>query len=116
MDFDLSDDQQDIKAVARDLLAARAPGRSVREAAERERYDEALWGELVELGWPGIAVAEQHGGQGLGAVELAVLLEELGYACAATPFLSTAAAAAAIQAGGPAEQRARWLPGWLAAR
>ena len=44
----------------------------------------------AELGWPGIAVAEEHGGQGLGAVELAVLLEELGYACAATPFLSTA--------------------------
>ena len=39
----------------------------------------------MELGWPGIAVAEEHGGQGLGAVELAVLLEELGYACAATP-------------------------------
>ncbi len=70
----------------------------MREAAEAGAYDGALWGELVELGWPGIAVAEEHGGQGLGAVELAVLLEELGYACAATPFLSTAAAAAVIQA------------------
>jgi len=111
MDFDLSADQKDIKAVARDLLAARAPWAKLREAAERERYDEALWAELVELGWPGIAISEQHGGQGLGAVELAVLLEELGYACAATPLLSTAAAAAAIQAGGTEEQRVRWLPG-----
>jgi alkylation response protein AidB-like acyl-CoA dehydrogenase len=111
MDFDLSSDQKDIKSVARDPLAARAPWAKLREAAERERYDEALWAELVELGWPGIAIAEQHGGQGLGAVERAVLLEELGYACAATPFLSTAAAAAAIQAGGTEEQRARWLPG-----
>ncbi len=83
----------------------------MREAAEADTYDAALWSELVELGWPGIAVAEEYGGQGLGAVELAVLLEELGYACAATPFLSTATAAAVIQATGTDEQRARWLPG-----
>jgi alkylation response protein AidB-like acyl-CoA dehydrogenase len=44
-------------------------------------------------------------------VELAVLLEELGYACAATPFLATAVAATVIQAGGTDEQRRRWLPG-----
>ena len=72
----------------------------MREAAEARRYDDALWQELVELGWPGIAVDERHGGQGLGAVELSVLLEELGYACAATPFLSTAVVASVIQSGG----------------
>jgi alkylation response protein AidB-like acyl-CoA dehydrogenase len=111
MDFDLTQDQQEIKGVARELLAARSPWAKVREAAESQTYDGALWSELVELGWPGIAVAEEHGGQGLGAVELAVLLEELGYACAASPFLSTAVAASVIQACGSDEQRARWLPG-----
>jgi alkylation response protein AidB-like acyl-CoA dehydrogenase len=111
MHFDLTADQKEIKRVARELLAARSPWAKVREAAEAGRYDDGLWRELVGLGWPGIAVAEGHGGQGLGAVELAVLLEELGYACAATPFLATAAAAAAIQASGTDEQRARWLPG-----
>ena len=111
MDFDLNNDQREIKDVARELLAARSPFAKVREAAEAAAYDAALWSELVELGWPGIAVAEEHGGQGLGAVELAVLAEELGYACAATPFLSTATAAAVIQATGSDAQRARWLPG-----
>ncbi len=111
MDFDLSRDQREIKDVARELLTARSPFAKVREAAETAAYDPALWGELVELGWPGIAVAEEHGGQGLGVVELSVLAEELGYACAATPFLSTATAAAVIQATGTDEQRARWLPG-----
>jgi alkylation response protein AidB-like acyl-CoA dehydrogenase len=111
MDFDLNQDQKEIKNVARELLAARSPWAKVREAAEARRYDDGLWSELVELGWPGIAVAEEHGGQGLGGVELAVLLEELGYACAATPFLSTATAATVIQAAGSDEQRARWLPG-----
>jgi alkylation response protein AidB-like acyl-CoA dehydrogenase len=111
VDFDLSRDQREIKNVARELLTARSPMAKVREAAEAGEYDVALWSELVALGWPGIAVAEEHGGQGLGMVELAVLVEELGYACAATPFLSTATAAAVIQAVGSEEQRARWLPG-----
>src|SRR5579884_1756324 len=111
MNFDLSDEQKQIKEVARELLAARSPFAKVREAAEADAYDPALWGEIVELGWPGIAVSAEHGGQGLGAVELAVLLEELGYACAATPFFSTATAAAVIQAAGSDEQRDRWLPG-----
>ncbi len=110
MDFDLTDDQKEIKRVAKELLAARSSFAKVREAAEAAEYDGALWQELRELGWPGIAVAEEYGGQGLGAVELAVLLEELGYACAATPYLSTAVAAAVIQSAGTPEQQARWLP------
>jgi alkylation response protein AidB-like acyl-CoA dehydrogenase len=110
MDFDLTDDQKEIKRVAKELLAARSSFAKVREAAEASEYDDALWQELRELGWPGIAVSEEHGGQGLGAVELAVLLEELGYACAATPYLSTAVAAAVIQTAGTPEQQARWLP------
>jgi alkylation response protein AidB-like acyl-CoA dehydrogenase len=111
MNFDFSEDQRTIKATARELLAARSPFERVREAAESERYDAALWGELCELGWPGIAISEQHGGQGLGVVELAVLLEELGYAVAATPLLGSALAALAIERAGDDEQRARWLPG-----
>jgi alkylation response protein AidB-like acyl-CoA dehydrogenase len=114
MDFDLTEDQREIKSVARELLTARSPIAKVRQAADAGQYDAVLWHEIVELGWPGIAVAEQYGGQGLGAVELAVLLEELGYACASTPLLSTAVAAAAIQAGGSDEQRERWLPGLVA--
>jgi alkylation response protein AidB-like acyl-CoA dehydrogenase len=111
MDFDLNDEQKEIKQVAHDLLASRSPFGKVREAAEAGAYDPALWSELVELGWPGIAVSAEHGGQELGAVELSVLLEELGYACAATPFLSSATAAAVIEATGTPEQRSRWLPG-----
>jgi alkylation response protein AidB-like acyl-CoA dehydrogenase len=110
MNFGLDDDQRAIKATARELLAGRSPFERVREAAEARRYDDGLWRELCELGWPGIAVAEEHGGQGLGAVELAVLLEELGYAVAATPLLGSALAALAIQHAGSDEQRARWLP------
>jgi alkylation response protein AidB-like acyl-CoA dehydrogenase len=114
MDFDFNEDQKEIKAVARELLGVRSTWPRVRAAAVAGEYDAALWGEVVELGWPGIAVSEARGGQGLGIVELAVLLEELGYACAAVPFLSTAVVAAVLDRFGSEEQCERWLPGLLA--
>ncbi|HEV7752118.1 MAG TPA: acyl-CoA dehydrogenase family protein [Baekduia sp.] len=110
MNFDFTEDQQEIKKTARDLLSSRSSLAKVREAAEGKAYDPALWSELVELGWPGIAIAEEHGGQGLGAVELAILSEELGYALAASPFLATVTAAEAIGIAGTPEQQAQWLP------
>jgi alkylation response protein AidB-like acyl-CoA dehydrogenase len=109
MQFDLSEDQQDIKRTARDLLASRSGWEQVRAAAEKGVYDDALWRELCELGWPGIAIAEEHGGQGLGLVELCVLLEELGAACAVTPLLGSALAGLAIAHAGSDAQRERWL-------
>jgi alkylation response protein AidB-like acyl-CoA dehydrogenase len=114
MNFDFSDDQRTIKDTARALLASRAPLAKVREAAEAGRSDDVLWRELGELGWPGIAVGEEHGGQGLGVVELAVLAEELGYALAPVPLLGSALAALAIEHAGSDAQRARWLPGLAA--
>jgi alkylation response protein AidB-like acyl-CoA dehydrogenase len=114
MDFDFNEDQKEIKAVARELLGARSTWTRVRAAALAGEYDAALWREIVELGWPGIAVSEPRGGQGLGIVELAVLLEELGYACTAVPFLSTAVVAAVLDRFGSEDQCERWLPGLLA--
>ena len=111
MNFDFSDDQQDIKRTARDLLGKRSTFEKVREAAEARRYDDVLWDELCQLGWPGIAIAEEHGGQGLGVVELVILLEESGYALAPSPLISNAFAGALIQAAGSDEQKSRWLPG-----
>ncbi len=111
MDFGLSDDQREIQRTARELLAQRARPERVREHAEARRTDDALWRELCELGWPGIAVSEQYGGQGLGCVELSILCEELGSSLAPVPFLPSAMAATVIEQAGSPEQRERWLPG-----
>ena len=111
MDFGLTDDQRDIQRTARELLGSRATPERVRSHAESGQIDETLWKELAELGWPGIAVAEEHGGQGLGAVELAILCEELGRSVAPVPFLPTVLAATLIEHAGSDEQRSRWLPG-----
>ncbi|MGZ6695189.1 MAG: acyl-CoA dehydrogenase family protein [Solirubrobacteraceae bacterium] len=114
MDFGLTDDQGAIRATARELLAERARPERVREHAEARRTDADLWRELCELGWPGIAIAEEHGGQGFGSVELAILAEELGRTVAPVPFLPTTLAATLIGHAGSAEQQARWLPGLAA--
>ncbi|MGI8726767.1 MAG: acyl-CoA dehydrogenase family protein, partial [Solirubrobacterales bacterium] len=111
MRFDFDDEQREIKDTARSFLAARFKPEKVRELAEAGAYDEALWSEVCELGWPGIAIGEEHGGQGLGMVELMILSEELGYACAPLPFLSNAAAGLALEIAGSEEQKAEHLPG-----
>jgi alkylation response protein AidB-like acyl-CoA dehydrogenase len=111
LNFDFSDDQQAIKRTAREFLASRYEPQKRRELAESGSYDDSLWGEIAELGWPGIFIQEEQGGQGLGAIELVILQEELGYALAPTPFFSNVAAGFAIQQAGSDEQRERWLPG-----
>jgi alkylation response protein AidB-like acyl-CoA dehydrogenase len=111
MNFDFTDDQQAIKRTANELLAARFKPERMRELAEAERYDDDAWREMSELGWAGIFIDEDHGGQGLGIVELVILMEELGYALAPVPFLSNAAAGLALQFAGTDEQKERWLPG-----
>jgi len=111
MNFDFTDDQQAIKSTAREFLASRFKPEKVRELAESAQYDPSLWDEMSELGWPGIFVDEEHGGQGLGVLELVILTEELGYVAAPSPFFSSAAAGLMLQHAGSAEQQQRWLPG-----
>jgi alkylation response protein AidB-like acyl-CoA dehydrogenase len=111
VNFDFTDDQQAIKRTAKDMLAARFKPERVRELAEAGDYDDGAWKEMSELGWAGIFIDEEHGGQGLGIVELAILTEELGYALAPVPFLSNAAAGLALEHAGSDEQQERWLPG-----
>ena len=68
MNFDFTDDQRAIKETARDLLAKRFKLERLRELAESKTYGDDAWTEVSELGWPGIFIAEEHRGQGLGAL------------------------------------------------
>ena len=70
MYFDLTDEQQAIKSTAHDFLASRFKSERIREIAESEGgFDGNGWGEMAELGWAGLALPEEWGGQGLGIVE-----------------------------------------------
>src|SRR5262249_14553986 len=89
MYFDLTDEQQAIKSTARDFLASRFKSERIRElAASDDGFDSSGWGEMAALGWTGLALPEEWGGQGLGIVDLAVLFEEMGYALAPSPLFS----------------------------
>jgi len=91
MDFDLSADQAALRDAARELLDDRCPTTRVRAVHEGGAgWDAELWDRMVEQGWLGVTVGEADGGLGLGAVELGVLLEEIGRHVAPVPFLSTA--------------------------
>jgi alkylation response protein AidB-like acyl-CoA dehydrogenase len=110
MYFDLNDEQQAIRSTARDFLAARYKSERIRELAESENgFERADWQEMAELGWPGLALPEEWGGQGLGIVELAVLFEEMGYALAPSPLLSNTIAGLALALCGSDDQRERFL-------
>jgi alkylation response protein AidB-like acyl-CoA dehydrogenase len=108
--FDLTDEQQAIKSTAHDFLAARYKSERIRELAESEQgFEQSDWEEMAELGWPGLALPEEWGGQGLGIVDLAVLFEEMGYALAPSPLLSTTLVGIALAFCGSDDQRERFL-------
>jgi alkylation response protein AidB-like acyl-CoA dehydrogenase len=110
VNFDFNDEQRAIKEAAREMLASRYSLAEVRHLAEDERgFTDEQWAQLAELGWPGIFVPEELGGQGLGIVELVILQEELGYALAPTPFFSNVCAGLVLQGAGDDAQRERWL-------
>src|SRR5574341_2589958 len=74
-------------------------------------YDTELWKSMVAQGWPGVDVSEADGGLGLGPVEVAVLLEEVGGHAAPAPFLSTVLALNALAAAGRSDDVERLMSG-----
>jgi alkylation response protein AidB-like acyl-CoA dehydrogenase len=94
VDFSFTEEQQELRDSARSWLAERYPPERVAELADSEvGWDPESWSQLAELGWLGVSVAEERGGAGLGFLEEAILLEELGYALYPGPYLSTVALA-----------------------
>ena len=114
MDFVLSEEQRLIQDTARSLLTDAAGLERVRAVIQSEDgWDPVLWSNLaVEIGFAGLMAPEAYGGSGLGAVEMALVLEETGRALAPVPFFETAVLAVqAILAAGTEAQRERLLPG-----
>ena len=110
MDFDLSKPQKLLKESARKLLARECKRERVRELMESETaHDEALWQTMADQGWMGLVWPEEHGGLGLGMVEMASVAEEMGRACLPGPFLSTLTAAALIARAGTEAQQSKYL-------
>lgn len=114
MDFGLSEEQKALATTVRRYLAERCPTTRVRTVMESETgHDAELWQGLMDLGAGSLVVPESCGGMGSEFLDLALVAEELGYACAPGPFLGAAMATVALAAAAEGEARevaARWLP------
>src|ERR1700716_2267130 len=112
MDFDFTQEQVMLRDLTREFLSRESAPRAVRTLMdERNGFSDATWQQMSEMGLPGLAIDAGYGGQGLGMIELALVLEEMGRAAYPGPFFATTVlAASAIAASRDANQLARYLP------
>lgn len=110
MDFDFSEDAKALGEQARKFFAERAGPAAARAAMDGGSSD-ALWREVVALGWTAARVPEAHGGVGMTAEAACALAEEAGRSLAPIPLIQTLVATEALVTLGTDAQQARWLPG-----
>lgn len=112
MDFAPSPSQQLLVATARDVLRKHyAPETAQRLALDARGFDDALWRRTAELGWPGLLVPGDLGGSDGSLLDVILLVEEMGRAALAGPFVVSAVVCTSLLlAAGTAEQRRRLVP------
>jgi alkylation response protein AidB-like acyl-CoA dehydrogenase len=105
----LTEEQEELRRSVRRFLEDVSPVREVRRLMDSETgYDPAVWSRMAgQLGLQGLHIPDEHGGAGLGHVELAIVFEELGRSLACVPYLATAgmAANALLASGDDSAQR-----------
>ncbi len=110
-DFGFTEEHALLRAEARRFLSERLPIAELRKLADAGiGFDRALWKELAELGWVGLVLPDLHGGAGLGALHLEIVLEEMGRRLVPGPFLGSLLAGIAITHAGSDAQQERLLP------
>jgi alkylation response protein AidB-like acyl-CoA dehydrogenase len=111
MDVLPSEEEQMLKNLAREFLEGECPP-SLARAMETDElgYPPELWKKMAELGWTGLSLPEQYGGQGMPLTYLAVILEEAGRAIAPVPLHSTMTAALTVAEHANQAQQADILP------
>jgi acyl-CoA dehydrogenase len=113
LDFSFSDEQEALRATLRDLLRRVCPPEYVRRCEEERRPPREAYEALAENGWLGLTIPAEYGGAGGTAVELAILLEEVGRAfeeLALWVFRTVTYGGYAVLRDGTPEQRAAILP------
>jgi alkylation response protein AidB-like acyl-CoA dehydrogenase len=114
MDFSFSEDQVALQALAREILTEQSTHEHLKslEAASSNGsvYDAQLWKQLAASGLTGIGVPEEHGGAGLGFLDLAVIFDEVGRAVAPVPAVATLVTAYVLSKSAP-DAVASVLPG-----
>jgi alkylation response protein AidB-like acyl-CoA dehydrogenase len=101
MRFALSEDQALLQRSTREFFAAEFPMEHNRRVMEADGpgFEPSGWARLADMGYVGLTVPQAHGGQGLGAVELAVVLEEVGRYGVPGPLFDAMLAATLLASG-----------------
>jgi len=110
MELEFTPEQEELRDGVRSVLSRECPMSLVRAVVEDGASATGLWAQMVELGWPALTIAEDLGGLGLGAVELVVVVEELGRVLAPGPFVPTVTQfAPVVRELGTDDQQRRFL-------
>lgn len=113
MDFRFTEEQEELREMARGFLAEVSGSEQIRAAMASELgHDPEVWKRVgAELGWPAVAIPEAYGGLGLGDVELVALMEVMGESVFGSPFFASIALGAnAILVAGSEDQKKALLP------
>ncbi|MFP8880945.1 MAG: acyl-CoA dehydrogenase family protein [Myxococcota bacterium] len=117
-DFGFGEDEQMLRDLARRFLDERLPIKRLRELVADDHesvyehgqpagWDRGLWKQIVEMGWPGLAVPEEAGGAGFKMVGIAGLIEEVGRHALPSPLLATLNASFVLRAADTDAARAQ---------
>ena len=110
MDFDFSDDQQQLREAARRWVEKAYPFEHRRAAVAAGGFARNTWSALAELGLTALQVPEVHGGLGMGPVEAMVVMEEMGRGLVLEPLAQSLLAAQVLSRYAPPSTQAQWLP------
>jgi alkylation response protein AidB-like acyl-CoA dehydrogenase len=112
MNFGFNEEQELLRSTARKFFDNECASVTVRKLMDGpEGMTPQLWKKIAEQGWTGLIFADEHGGMGLGFVDLVVLMEEMGRAVVPGPFFSTVLLGGlAIREAGTDAQKKTWLP------
>ena len=110
MDFDFSDDQEQLRDAVRKYVDKGYTFERRRAAEKAGGFDAAAYAELAELGLTGLYVPEDDGGMGMGPIEGMVVMEELGRGMVMEPLAQSLIAGAMLAGYADAATRAAWLP------
>lgn len=110
MDLRLNELQELIRDNAQEFLEREAPPDRIREIQIAGEPDPALWRQMTELGWCGLPISEEYGGQDASLVDFGVLLEQMCRHALLSPFQQTMLAAVIVQKHASDEVKASVLP------
>src|SRR5580692_200038 len=114
MPIAIAEDHEMLRQSARRWIETYCPREVPRAVLEADvETMPPFWQGLADQGWLGLHIADEHGGQGGGLLELAVVVEEMARAIAPGPFLSTVLASALVENGADQESMKLLLPGMV---